>query len=146
MSADTKVNEEGGSPNTEVDIPLLPVVKTPARNTVILKPMEVHGEAETHLQPMEGHHAGASGCPKEGYDPMRSLHWNRLLAGTCRLMERRIHTGAGLVAGLVTLWGTHTGAACSWRTATCVKGLTLKQFLKNCYLWEGHTLEKFMEH
>jgi len=27
--------------------------------------------------------------------------------------EGEAHAGAGLLAGLMTLWGTHTGAACS---------------------------------
>jgi len=34
-------------------------------------------------------------------------------------VERGAHAGAGLLAGLVTLWRTHPGAACSWRTAAC---------------------------
>ena len=29
---------------------------------------------------------------------------------TCGPVERRAHAGAGLLAGLVTLWGTHAGA------------------------------------
>ena len=36
---------------------------------------------------------------------------------TCGPAERRAHAGAGLLAGLVTPWGTHAGAVCSWRTA-----------------------------
>jgi len=32
---------------------------------------------------------------------------------TCGPVERGTHTGAGLLAGLVTPWGTHAGAACS---------------------------------
>ena len=32
---------------------------------------------------------------------------------TCGPIERGAHGGAGLLAGLVTPWGTHTGAACS---------------------------------
>jgi len=44
---------------------------------------------------------------------VESLHWSRLLAGP---VERGAHTGAGLLAGLVTPWGTHAGADCSCRT------------------------------
>jgi len=32
-------------------------------------------------------------------------------ARTCRPMERGAHAKAGLLAGLVTSWGTHVGAA-----------------------------------
>jgi len=32
---------------------------------------------------------------------------------TCGPVERAGHAGAGLLAGLVTLWGFHAGAACS---------------------------------
>ena len=35
------------------------------------------------------------------------------LPRTCRPVEREAHTGAGLLAGLVTPWGIHAGAACS---------------------------------
>jgi len=28
--------------------------------------------------------------------------------------EREVHAGAGLLAGLVTPWQTHSGAACFW--------------------------------
>jgi len=34
-------------------------------------------------------------------------------ARTCRPVERGTHAGAGLLAGLVTPWGIHAGAACS---------------------------------
>ncbi|KAF4792109.1 hypothetical protein TURU_123504 [Turdus rufiventris] len=50
-------------------------------------------------------------------------------------MERGAHAGAGLLAGLVTLWGTHKGAGCSWGTAHCGKD-TEEEFMKNCPLWE----------
>ena len=35
------------------EIPLQPVVKTMVRQAVPLQPMEVHGGADIHLQPME---------------------------------------------------------------------------------------------
>lgn len=55
-SAGTKVSEEGEGedpPGTEAEIPLLPVVKTAVRKAVPSQPMEVHGEAGIHLQPLE---------------------------------------------------------------------------------------------
>jgi len=48
--------------------------------------------------------------PKGGSDPLESPCWSRLLAGP---VERGAHTRAGFLAGLVTLWGIHAGAACS---------------------------------
>jgi len=55
-SADTKVTEEGGgggAPGTGAEIPLHPVEKTMARQAVPMQPMEVHGGAGIHLQPVE---------------------------------------------------------------------------------------------
>ena len=55
-SADTKVSEEGGgggAPGAGAEIPLQPVVKTMVRQAVPLQPMEVHGGADIHLQPVE---------------------------------------------------------------------------------------------
>ena len=55
-SADTKVSEEGGgggAPGAGAEIPLQPMVKTMVRQAVPLQPMEVHGGADIHLQPME---------------------------------------------------------------------------------------------
>lgn len=84
---------------------------------VPLQPMEVNGGAEIPLQPMEETHAGAGGCLRRGCDPLGSPHWSRVLAGTCRPMERGAHAGGGFLVGLVSPWGTHTGAACPRRTA-----------------------------
>jgi len=57
--ADTKGGEEGGrggAPGSRAGIPLQPVEeKTVVRQAVPLQPMEVHGGADTHLQPMEDH-------------------------------------------------------------------------------------------
>jgi len=55
-SADTKVSAEGGgggAPGASAEIPLQPMVKTTVRQAVPLQPMEVHGEADLHLQPVE---------------------------------------------------------------------------------------------
>jgi len=98
-SADTKVREEGGGGGARdaraESFPLQPMEKTLVRQAVPLQPMEVHGGADIHLQPME--------------DPMLE----QAPDSTCGPFERGAHAGAGLMAGLVTLWGTHAGAACS---------------------------------
>jgi len=54
-SADTKVSQEGGggAPGIRAEIPLQPVEQTMVRQAVPLQPMEVHGGADLHLQPME---------------------------------------------------------------------------------------------
>ena len=51
---DTKVSEGGGgdAPGARAEIPAQPVVKTMVRQVVPLQPMEVHGGADLHLQPM----------------------------------------------------------------------------------------------
>ena len=67
-SADTKVSEEGGgggAPGARVEILLQAVVKTMVRQAVPLQPMEVHGGADIHLQPMEDPIPRAGGCPKD---------------------------------------------------------------------------------
>ena len=54
--ADTKVSEEGEggvAPGTRAEVPLQPMVKATVRQAVPLQPMEVHGGADIHLQPME---------------------------------------------------------------------------------------------
>ena len=55
-SADTKVSGEGGgggAPDAGAEIPLQPMVKTMVRQAVPRQPMEVHGGADLHLQPVE---------------------------------------------------------------------------------------------
>ena len=55
-SADTKVSKEGGgggAPGAGAEIPLQPMVKTMVRQAVPLQPMDVHGGADIHLQPVE---------------------------------------------------------------------------------------------
>jgi len=51
--------------------------------------------------------------PEGGCDPVGSPTLEQAPARTCGPMERGAHTGAGLLAGLVTPWGTHAGAACA---------------------------------
>jgi len=52
-------------------------------------------------------------APEGGCDPMGSLVLEQAPARTCGPMDGGAYTGAGLLAGLVTPWGTHPGAACS---------------------------------
>jgi len=74
--------------------------------------------------------------------PLGELALEQASGRSCGPMERGAHPGAGLLAGLVTLWGAHAGAACSWRTAphgkdprwssswrtvSCGRDLTLEQ-------------------
>ncbi|GAB0176237.1 AN1-type zinc finger protein 5-like [Grus japonensis] len=44
-------------------------------------PMEVHGGADIHLQPMEDPMPEQVETPEGGCDPVGSPHWSRLLAG-----------------------------------------------------------------
>ena len=97
-SADTKVNAEGGgggAPGAGAEIPLQPVEKAMVRQAVPLQPMEDAGGTDIHLQPMEDPMPEQVDAPRGGCDPVGSPHWSRLLAG------------------LVALWGTHTGAVCT---------------------------------
>jgi len=54
-SAETKVSEGGGggAPGTRAEVPLQPVEKTMVRQAVYLQPVEAHGGADIHLQPVE---------------------------------------------------------------------------------------------
>ena len=51
--------------------------------------------------------------PEGSCDPVGGPVLEQAPARTCGPMERGAHAGAGLLAGLVTPWGTHAGAACS---------------------------------
>jgi len=101
--ADTKVSGGGGegAPNAGAEIPLQPVEKTMVRQSVPLQPMEVHSGADIHLQPVEN-------PTPEQVDMLQQAP-----AKTSGPVEREAHARAGLLAGLVTPWGTHAGAACS---------------------------------
>jgi len=82
--------------------------------------------------------------PERGYDPVGSSHWHRLLAVSVDpWRERGAHTGAGLLAGIVTPGDTHTVAVL--KDCNPWKGPTLEQFVKNCGPWEGPTLKKIVE-
>jgi len=51
------------------------------RQVVPLQPMEVHGRADIHLQPVEGTPGWSRWMPKGGCDPMERLPWSRPLPG-----------------------------------------------------------------
>jgi len=62
-------------------IPLRPMLQTMVRQAVALQPMEAHGGADLHLQPMEDSTLEQVDVPEGGCDPMESPYWSRLLAG-----------------------------------------------------------------
>ncbi|GAB0207606.1 AN1-type zinc finger protein 5-like [Grus japonensis] len=83
--ADTKVSEGGGggdAPGARAEIPLQ---QTMVKLAVPLQPMEVHGGADIHLQPVEDPMPEQVETPEGGCDPMGSLRWRRLLAGPVSL-------------------------------------------------------------
>jgi len=84
-----------------------------ARQVVTLQPMEVQGGADIHLQPMEGT-LGQSRCMPEGScEPHGEPALEQGPDRTCGPVEREAHSGAGLLAGLVTPLETHVGSTCS---------------------------------
>jgi len=115
---DTKVSEEGGGEGGARDtgaesLPLQLVIKTMVRQVFPLQPMQVHSGADLHLQHMEGTPHQSRWMAKGGCDPVGSPVLRQAPARTCGPVERGAHAGAGLLAGLATLWRTHAGAACS---------------------------------
>ena len=53
-------------------VPLQPVVNTVVKQAVPLQPMEVHGGADIHLQPVEDPTPQQVDVPKGGCDPVES--------------------------------------------------------------------------
>jgi len=77
-----KKERGGGARNAGAEsLPFQPVMKTMVRQVVPLQPMEVHGGADFHLQPVEGTPCRSRWMPEGGCDPMGSPRWNRLLPG-----------------------------------------------------------------
>ncbi|GAB0209326.1 AN1-type zinc finger protein 5-like [Grus japonensis] len=75
ISANTKISAEGGgggAPGARAEIPLQPMVKTMVRQAVLLQPMEVHGGADFHLQPVEDPMLEQVEAPEGGCDPVES--------------------------------------------------------------------------
>jgi len=101
-----------------------------SRKSSLAARAEDHGEADCAPAVHGGPWWSRSPPVAHGRDPtlVQVDVWRRLWphgepvleqapAMTYATMERGAHAGAGLLAGLVTPWGTHAGAACSWRTA-----------------------------
>ncbi|GAB0182007.1 hypothetical protein GRJ2_000666000 [Grus japonensis] len=97
------------------------------RQAVPLQPMEVHGEADIHLQPVENPTLEQVEVPREGCDSVGSPCWSRFAGRTCDPM------------------GDPRWSSLFLKDYSPLKGPMLEQFLKNCSPWEGLTLEKFME-
>ncbi|GAB0178424.1 hypothetical protein GRJ2_000307700 [Grus japonensis] len=82
-SADTQVSADGGgggAPGVRAEIPLQPLEKTMVRQAVPLQPMEVDGEADIHLQPMEDPMPEQVEAPEGCSDPLGNARWSKLLA------------------------------------------------------------------
>ena len=101
-----------------------------------LQPVEVHGGADIHLQPVEDPTAVQGIAPKGGCDPVGSPRWSRLLAGLAALC-RGARAGAALLAGLATLWGDPRWSSLFLKDCAPWEGPTLEQLVEDCLPWEG---------
>ncbi|KAJ7396065.1 hypothetical protein BTVI_148878 [Pitangus sulphuratus] len=81
------------------------MVQTMVKQAVPLQPMEVHGGAEIHLQPMEDSTLEQLDVPEGSCDPMESSHCSRLLT---RLMA---------------LWRSPHGSRFAGRTCEPMEGI-----------------------
>lgn len=110
-----KVGEEGGAEGaqgTRADISLWTVVKTVVRHAVFLQPMDTNDKAGIAGTCSLWRTPHWSRClSKEGSDTV-GIHAGAGSWQACGPMKRP-HAGAGLLAGSVTMQGTHSGAACS---------------------------------
>ncbi|GAB0207488.1 hypothetical protein GRJ2_003214500 [Grus japonensis] len=132
--ADTKVSEEGeggGAPGAGEKIPLQPVVKSAVMQVVPLQPMEVHGGADIHLQPVKDPTLEQMDMPKGDCDPVGTSSWTR--------SWQDLWSSGGPTLEQSVPEGLHPMEKDTW------KGSMLEQFVKNCSLWDGRTLEKFVE-
>jgi len=118
-SADTKLSEEGRGRRCSRCRNTEPSLATHAEDHGEAGcPPAVHGGPRWSRYPPVVHGRDPT---LEQVDDWRKL-WLRgeptleqASARTYRHVERGAHAGAGLLAGLVTPWGTHAGAAYSWR-------------------------------
>ncbi|GAB0196414.1 AN1-type zinc finger protein 5-like [Grus japonensis] len=87
----TRPEEKEGEEVFQVleQIPLQPMEKTMVRQAVHLQPMEVHGGADIHLQPVEDPMPEQVDVPEGSCDPVESPHWSRLLAGPAAMGDPR---------------------------------------------------------
>jgi len=102
----------GGAPGSEAEIPLQPMEKTMVRQAVPMQPMGVRGGADIYLQAVEDPTPEQMGAQRR-LSPHGEPTLEQAPGNTCGPVERGAHAGAGLLAGLVTPWGTHAGTACS---------------------------------
>ncbi|KAK4829703.1 hypothetical protein QYF61_006078 [Mycteria americana] len=70
------------------------------RQAVPLQPMEVHGGADIHLQPVEDPMLEQVDVPEGGCDPRGKLALEQAPVRTCGPMERGAHAGEGLTKGI----------------------------------------------
>ncbi|GAB0185878.1 AN1-type zinc finger protein 5-like [Grus japonensis] len=104
--------------------------KTMVRQAVPLQPMEVHGGADIHLQPMEDPTPEQVDAPEGGCDPVGSLCQSRFSVRTCDPM------------------GDPHWSSLLLKDCTPQKGPLLEQFLRNCSLWKdpGWSLRRTVSH
>ena len=109
---------------------------------------EDHGEAGCLPPAMEVYGAADFRPTLEQGDAWRRL-WScgelaleQAPARTCGPVERGAHAGARLLAGLVTPWGTHAEAICSWRTASRGKEPHWRNSWRSVSLGGDPTLEQ----
>ena len=113
-TAYTKAGEEGGgggAPGAGAEIPLQPVVKTMVRQAVPLQPMDVHGGADIHLQPVEDPTLEQVDVPEGDCDPMGDPRWSSLFLKDCIPWKghvERTHAGA-VCEDLQSVGRTHVG-------------------------------------
>ncbi|KAF4797637.1 hypothetical protein TURU_071801 [Turdus rufiventris] len=82
-------------------VPKVPaVVRTMVKQAVLLQLMEDHGDADIHLQPVEEHHAGASGCLEEAV----------ILWDTCGARDPAPRLDPPVLGGLHPMEVTHAAA------------------------------------
>ncbi|TRZ15400.1 hypothetical protein HGM15179_011714 [Zosterops borbonicus] len=74
------------------------------------------------------------------HDPHRKTMLEQASVKTCGPIETGAHIEAGLLAGLVTPWETHTGAVCAWRVHP-MEGTQTGAVCEE--LWEGLTLDNW---
>ena len=143
--ADPQVSEEGGggdAPGAGAEIPLQTVVKTMVRQAVPLQPMEVHGGADIHLQPMEDPTPEQVGARRRLL-PRGKPALERAPGRTCGSVERSPRSRfSGRTCDPV---GDPRWSSVLLKDYIPWKGPMLEQFVKNCSPWEGPTLEKFVE-
>ncbi|PKU47002.1 suppression of tumorigenicity 5 protein isoform x4 [Limosa lapponica baueri] len=105
------------------------MVKTMVRQAVVLKPMEVRGGTDIHLQPVEYPTPEKVDAPKEAVNP------------------RKAHTKAdslqhpGACGGRGSCWNRFAGRTCGPVGDPCWNSL----FLKDCTLQKGPTLDQFVK-